>query len=883
MMRILEKVRMRVQMLLHREREADRLDAELEFHLEQQIAENRAAGMSQEEARLAALRSFGNPVVLREQARESWSWNWAEALGRDIRIATRTLLRSPGFATTAIVVMALGIGANVALFTLVRSVLLRPLPFANANQLVGIFEAKADGSDRDNIAAGGCFAMWRDSSHSFSGMALSQGMQYDLAGEGNQLPEVVQAEAASWNLFPLLGVQPALGRFFTAADDQPGANATAILTWGLWKRRFGGDPAILGRNILIDARPYTIIGVLPAWFTWPDPRAELWTPVYHERSAALMRMFDAHNFEVIGRLRPGVTLQEATIELSALQAEIRRQHPVGAVNDAVNLRPLVDAQTHELKTGLFALLAATGCLLLIACLNVANLLVARSAARGRETAIRTALGGSRMRLLREQIVESVLLSCGGGLIGILLASSILRWLISTREDIPRADSIHMDGVVIFFSLAAIVGSGLLAGLIPALSSRDTRVLARLQESSRTYSGGRGRTRIRQLLLALEVGLTVVLLIGAGLLLRSYQQLRSTNLGFSPDNVLTIGVSLPRGSYSTDAARAAFFEALLARVRALPGVQAAGLTTMVPGYGRQNNDIFTIAEHPPLPQGRLLDSLTRVADSGYFNAMQIPLLEGRLFDPDERLDHAHVVVVNQELVREYFPGEDPIGRHIVADLVYGPTPLRIIGVVGDTRDEIAHDPWPIIYYPILSGDRRGATLVLRSRRDPSSLALSAQKVIASIDPQLPVSHILTMEQVLGQSTLDARFDATLLMAFAALSLLLAMVGLFGVLSFMVAQRTTEIGVRIALGASRENIMRRMLRDGLRPAVYGLLLGLAASAGVTRLIQSLLFGTKPFDAAVFVLVSFTLLLVAALACALPAWRASRLDPIRALRTE
>lgn len=882
-MRLLEKMRMRIQMLLHRGRESERLNAELQFHLEQQIAENRASGMNAEEARQAALRAFGNPVVLREQARESWSWNGFESVVRDIRVASRTLLRSPGFALTAIVVMGLGIGANVALFTLVRSVLLRPLPFIEPNQLVGVFEARADGSDRDNVAAGGCFGVWRDSSHSFRGLALSQGTQYNLAGEGNQLPEVIDARMASWNLFPLLGVQPALGRFFNESEDRPGANATVVLTWGLWKRRFGGDPAVVGRNILIDARPYTIVGVLPAWFTWPDPRAELWTPLYHERSAALMRMFDAHNFEVVGRLRPGVTLQQATSELSAIQAEIRRQHPVGAVNDAVNLRPLVDAQTHDVKTGLYALLAATGCLLLIACLNVANLLVARSASRSKETAIRTALGGSRMRLLREQIIESVVLSCGGGLLGIFLADGILRWLISTREDIPRADGIHIDGVVILFALAAVIGCGLLAGLIPALSLRDTSILARLQESSRTYSGGRGRARMRQVLLALEVGLTVVLLIGAGLLLRSYQQLRSTNLGFAPDNVLTMEVTLPRGSYPNDAARGAFFQALLDRVRVLPGVQAAGLTTMVPGYGRQENDIFTIAEHPPLPQGQLLDSLTRFADPGYFNAMQIPLLEGRLFDDSERLDHAQVVVVNQELVREYFPGEDPIGRHIVADLVFGPTPLRIVGVVGNTRDEIDHDPWPVTYYPMLSGDQRSAALVLRSRRDPSSLALSAQKAIASIDAQLPVSHILTMEQVLGESTLDERFDATLLLAFAVLSLLLAMVGVFGVLSFMVAHRTTEIGVRIALGASRENILRQILRDGLRPAVYGLGLGLAASLGVTRLIASLLFGTKPFDPPVFVLVSVLLLLVSALACILPAWRASRLDPIQALRME
>ncbi|MGA8907418.1 MAG: ABC transporter permease, partial [Acidobacteriaceae bacterium] len=402
-MRLLEKLRIRLQMLLHRDRESGRLDAELEFHLEQQIAENRAAGMSPQEARQAALRSFGNPVALREQARESWSWNGLEALWRDVRIGARTLLRSPGFAVTAILVMALGIGANVALFTLVRSVLLRPLPFAEQSRLVRIFEAQSDGSYQDNIVAGGSFAIWKEHARSFTGLSIMDEMSYNLAGAGSQLPEVVRAETASWNLFPLLGVRPAVGRFFTAADDQPGANATVVLTWGLWKRRFGSDPGIVGKNILVDDKSYTVVGILPAWFAWPDAKVQLWTPLYHEKSPALMQLFEAHNFDVVGRLRPGVTVQQASAELNAQQREIRREHPDGPVNDAVNLRSLVDADTYEIKTGLYALLGATGCLLLIACLNIANLLVARSASRSKEAAIRTALGGNRWRLIREQV------------------------------------------------------------------------------------------------------------------------------------------------------------------------------------------------------------------------------------------------------------------------------------------------------------------------------------------------------------------------------------------------------------------------------------------------------------------------------------------------
>jgi len=877
-MRWVEKIRMRYQMLLHRGREAGRLESELEFHLEQQIAENQAAGMSAEEARQAALRSFGNPTVLREQARETWGWNGVEALGRDARIGTRTLLRSPGFALTAILVMALGIGANVALFTLVRSVLLRPLPFPNANQLVEVYEADAHGAFQDNVVAGGSYSTWRDQSRSFSQLAIKQWRDYDLSGSGNQLPEVVGAQMASWNIFPLLGVQAARGRLFTADDDRPGVNATVVLSWGLWKRRYGGDPGIVGRSILLDARSNTVIGILPAWFTWPDPSVQLWTPLYHEKSPEVMQMYVAHSFDVVGRLRPGVTLEQASGELNAMQREIRRVHPDGPVHDAVNLRPLLDAQTHGVKNGLYTLLGATGCLLLIACLNIANLLVARAAARGKETAIRTALGGSRMRLLREQVVESTLLSCAGGLLGLLVAEGIVHWLISTREEIPRANAIHMDWVVIAFALAAILGCGLLAGLIPALTSRDTQVLTALQESGRSHSGGRRKARLRQTLLALEVGLTVVLLISAGLLLRSYWQLRSVNLGCATSNVLTMELHLPKSRYRTEVSRLAFFEQLTDQARALPGVADAGLSTVLPGQEARRDDVFIISEHPPLAQGQVLDAQTRSVDPDYFRAMEIPIVEGRALLSSERGPDAQEVVVSQAFVRQFFPNEDPLGRHVVADMVFGPMPLRIVGVVADTRYDVAAPPYPTIYYPLYAGGELSVMLAVRSRSDAAPMALPVQKVISRLDATLPVAHVLTMEQIVGHSTDDARFGATLLVAFAVLSLLLAMVGLFGVLSFMVAQRTTEIGIRIALGAERQQIMRQMLRDGLRPALWGLVLGLAASVGVTRL-----YGTRPLDPAVFVVVSGTLLLVAALACLLPAWRASRLDPMQALRTE
>jgi predicted permease len=884
-MRWLHKLLMQLRMLLFRGHAGQQLDDELQFHLDQQIAENLAAGMSHEEARRGALRTFGNPTTIRDQARDTWSWQWLELLLHDLRYGVRTLARTPGFSVLAVLVMGLGIGANVALFTVVRSVLLKPLPFKDQDRLVRIYEADAKGRFQDNIVAGGSFADWQSQSRSFEQMAIKQWMHYDLAGVSGQLPEVAPAHTVSWNFFPMLGVKPVLGRSFTAGDDRPEANATVILSWGLWKRRYGADPAVLGKTVLLDARPYTVIGVLPAWFTYPDAQIQLWTPLYHEKSAAMMQMHEAHNFDVVGRLKPGVTIQQANAEINAIQLAIRQQHPTGPINDAANIRPILDAEVYDLKTRLYTLLAATGCLLLIACLNVANLLVARAASRRRETAIRTALGGSRARLIREQVIESLALSLAGGGLGFLLASGILRWLIDSRPDIPRVESIHIDPTVVLFATGITLVCGLLAGLVPALSNNDRQILSTLHDSSRSYSGGRAGVRLRRLLLALQVGLTVVLLVGAGLLIASYRHLRSVDIGCTTHDVLTMRINPPRGTYRKPDRIAAFYEQFLERVRSVPGVQAAGFTSALPGEGRGRDDTFDIREHPPLPKGEILDATTRFVDPGYFSAMQIPLLQGRFFRPSERLDQAQSIIVNREFVAAILPNEEPLGKHIVGGPRDDSRSYEIVGVVGDTLEEVSGRPYPAIFYPLAIGEERDATLVVRTSpdHDPLQLALPIQQQLAGIDPDLPVARVLTMDQFLGSATTGASFDATLLSAFAGLSLLLAAVGLFGVLSYIVGQRTTEIGIRIALGAQREQVMRLILRDGLRPAITGLVLGLVASAGITRLIRTMLYGTKPLDPLVYVVVTAALLLVATLACAIPAWRASRLDPIRALRME
>lgn len=814
-----------------------------------------------------------------------------ESLLRDLRYGTRTLARTPAFSLIVILVMALGIGATIALFTVVHSVLLKPLPLPGIDRLVRAYEADTVLKFQDNWVAGGTFQSWRQANQTFQQMAVLTDDEYNLSSSNGQLPERIQAEIASWGALPLLGVQPAYGRLFTANDDRWGAPETTVLSWGFWKRRYGGDPSIVGKTILLDAKPYTVIGILPAWFQYPNPRIQLWTPVYPEIPQQVMQTHDAHNFNVIGRLKPGITLAAAQANLSNISAQERKQHPDGPVFNAANLRPLLDAQTHDVRTPLYVLFAATGCLLLIACLNIANLLVARSASRRRELAIRTALGGTRVRLMRERITEAVLLSLAGGAVGIAFAQLALKWLVDLRPDLPRAQSIHLDGIAILFTAGIAILCGIAAGLAPALSENERQVLHSLQESSRSASAGHSSVRIRRALLAAEVALTVVLLIGAGLLLRSYQHLRAVNIGVPTHNVLTMSINLPLEAYGYPQHHnqkiVAFYNQLLERVRTIPGVRAAGLSTVLPGQGHGSDHAFTIHEDPPLARGKWLDANVRFVDPGYFQALKIPLVRGQEFTEDERLDRSRFVIVNQTFIRRFMQGRNPLGKHLDDPNIQakGETTdsSELIGVIDDVRETPDQLPRPTMYFPLYSGMQPDVTLAVRTASDPLTFALPIQKIISQIDPNLAVADILTLDQIIGKSTVSASFDAMLLALFAILSLVLAAVGLFGVLSYIAAQRQGEIGIRIALGAQRGQVLRIMLLDGLKPALIGLIVGLIASIGATRLIQSLLFGTPPLDLAVFLLVTFVLLSVAALACLIPAWRASRLDPMQALRTE
>jgi predicted permease len=875
---------MRIGRFFRRRAEDAELEQEIEAHIVQETDDNVARGMPREEARRRALIKFGSTRNVREDV---WEWNTFTFLDdtvRDLRFAIRTLSKSPAFTAIAVLVMALGIGANTALFTVVRSVLLKPLPFKDPERLAMLYEQSADGKHPYNVVAGGIFEQWQKQSRSFEQMALLGGSGYNLSGANGVLPEKVEGGKCTWNLFSTLGVEPTYGRVFTAEDDSPNANPTVILTWSLWKRRFGGDAAIIGKDILLDGQKYAVIGILPPWFSYPDPETQVWTPIRHETRPAAMESLNNHQFSVVARLRESQTLVQGLTDADTIEKRIRSEHPGlrQTIGRGANIRPLLDEFVGDYKTPLYVLLAATGCFLLIACLNVANLLVARSAARRREFAIRSALGGSRWRLLREQVVESIALSSVGATFGTAFAWFSVRWLVRMRGDIPRVEAIHMDVPVLLFAAGIALLSGIGAGLLPALGASGTRILQTLQESSRSYSGGPSRAKLRKVLLAGEVGFTVVLLIAAGLLLKSYERLRSSDLGCGTENILTLRVDLPKPKY-LEQQRTAFFQQAIDGVRSLPGVQKAGMVSVLPGHGYGSDDSFTIAEHPPLPPGQVLLAIKRFTDPGYFTAMQIPLLRGRTLNEREKLDQATSVVISDLFAKRFFPDEDPIGKHLRVNLTDHEIAYEIVGVVGDTRFLISQPAEPVMYFPLYSGMFGRATFVVRSPRDPSGLALPVQRLVAQMDPELPVSDVLTMEELIGGSTVNASFTASLVLAFAVLSLLLAAVGLYGVLSYLATQRKNEIGVRVALGADRRDVMRLMLIDGLRPAGVGLLAGLGVGALAASLMRSMLYGVQPLDSGVFLGVAVLLTLVAGAACLFPAWHASRMDPMDALRQE
>ncbi len=715
-----------------KKRERD-LERELECDLALEEEEQRENGASSDEAHYAALRAFGNPTLIREHTRAVWSWSWLENLLRDFRISIRTLFRSPGFSLIAVVVMALCIGAATSLFTVVRSVLLKPLPFRDPGQLVMVYEHFRDPATNSvefnyNTASPADYYDWRTKTHGFEDMAAWRYAQFNMTGERGDLPEIVSARGATWNLFPLLGVQPALGRTFTQSEDRPDG-AAAMLTWNIFERRFGGDASVVGRQIHLDGKPYTIVGVLPKDFGYPDAKVEVWVPFQAGLPPELLTHHDYHFLRVIAPpARPDVSLANALSQVGAVQYQLHMQNLHAPVAEDVAPKTLTQDLAHDVTKPLTILLCAVACMLLIGCLNVANLLVARSATRQKEITIRSALGAQRMTLIRGQMIESLLVAIAGGGAGILLSLAATKWLVATWKNLPSAQSIHVDGTVLAVACAPSSSRRpCYPGLLPAISSTAKGSIAAMQASSRSGAGSQSRTTLRKSLLTVEIATTVVLLIAAGLLLKSFWQLRTTDLGCATSSVLTMSYSLSAAKYDTPAKVNAFNESLLDRVRALPGVSATAVGSVVPGAGSMEDDIFTIPEHPPISPGAALnDAMYRLASPDYFSTLQIPLLSGRFFTHDDRDGRPRTVIINKRLARQFFPNENPLGRHLHV-VPYGDADYEIVGVVDNTLFQVGQLPGPTMYFPVLSGGNNlGFTLVTRTSSNPLARSPSPSK-------------------------------------------------------------------------------------------------------------------------------------------------------------
>ena len=866
-----------------KKRDSD-LEREIDSDLKLEEEELRERGIPASEAGYAARRALGNAALIKEQTHEAWGWAPVERIGQDVRFGIRSLLKSSQFTMAAVLTLALGIGANTAMFSVIRSVLLKPWPFPDPGSLVYVSQRQANGNA--NIFSTQDFLDWKQQGGLLARMGAHVSWQFNLSGIG-AAPERVDGGKVSADLMRVLGVHPLLGRVFSTQEDLPGAGTFVLLSSALWRDRYGADRRVAGKSIQIDGAPYTVVGVMPPGFEGLSGKELLWTPLQLSLGSGLGSSPDIHWLSGIIRLPEGVNLKQARSRLDGVAARLHRADPGGAAGIGVDLQTIEDAYIGDVRPALLMLMGCVGFVLLIACANVANLLLARGAGRRREMAIRTALGASRLRVIRQLLTECVLLATAGGAAGVGLAYLLLRGMLAIHPpQVPHIEQSRIDGAVLAYTLLVSVAIGVVFGLAPAIDAARMDPNAGLRE--RSASASRGLGSHRSILVIAESALACMLLIGAGLALKSLWSLQNVDLGFDPANVLTFRIAAPaqfKGTQLSD-----FYGQIVEHVRAVPGVQRAAVARDLPLSGTDPSmPIQTEEKAPATIQGEIVTRY-RAVGKDYFRTLEIPLLQGRGFDERDKASSPAVAVVSESLAREYWPGESPIGKRIKPRLP-GSSWCTVVGVAADVRHHGADaGVEPTAYYPFtqvpasfLSLVEANMSIAVRSGAAPSDLIRSIQAAVAKVDPNLPIYGVESMDAMVADSGSLRSFDLTLLIAFSALALSLAAGGVYAVMAYSVTQRTQEIGVRIALGAHSRDILRLVLKQGATLAVAGSILGVTGAFFLRKIMANLLYGLSRNDPVILLTVPFIMIFVVLIACWIPARRATKIDPLVALRYE